>query len=214
MTLLELSQGPLWYVSATIFTLGVVWRFVRIISFGRKADRSIPRGSGVAGAIRANILHLWPHGGFFSKSGFHLTAGYLFHIGLFVLILFGAPHIAFLKEYVVGVGWTALPRWAFIIAAEAAFCGLILLWARRLGDPVLRLISDRDDTLGLWLTFLAMLTGCLALGESSEILRAVHMLTVEVWLVYFPFSRLMHAFTFVLSRSYMGASFGRRGVTP
>jgi len=214
MTLLELSEGPLWYFAATVFGVGVIWRLVRIISFGRKPDRSIPRGSSLAGAIRVNILHLWPHGGFFSKTGFHLAAGYLFHLGLFVLVLFGAPHIAFIKEFILGVEWTALPRWGFIIAAEAAFCGLILLWARRLGDPVLRKISDRDDTIGLWLTFIAMLTGCLALGESSDALRAIHMLAVEVWLIYFPFSRLMHAFTFVLSRSYMGASFGRRGVSP
>ena len=43
---------------------------------------------------------------------------------------------------------------------------------------------------------------------------ALHMLTVEAWLIYFPFSRLMHAVTFVLSRSYTGATYGRRGVTP
>ncbi len=214
MTLLEISEGPLWYFAATVFVIGVIWRFVRIIAFGRKADRSIPRGSALAGAVQANILHLWPHGGFFTKTGFHLTAGYLFHLGLFVLLIFAAPHIVFIKENILGFGWTPLPRWAFIIAAEVSFCGLILLWARRLGDPVLRKISDRDDSIGLWLTFIAMLTGCLALGESSDALRAIHMLSVEGWLVYFPFSRLMHAFTFVLSRGYMGATFGRRGITP
>jgi nitrate reductase gamma subunit len=214
MTLLEISEGPLWYFAATVFVAGVIWRFARVVAFGRKPDKSVPRASAFVGALQANILHLWPHGGFFTRTGFHLTAGYLFHTGLFVLLIFAAPHVVFIKEYILGFGWTPLPRWAFIIAAEVSFCGLILLWARRLGDPVLRQISDRDDSLGLWLTFLAMLTGCLALGESSDTLRAIHMLSVEVWLIYFPFSRLMHAFTFVLSRGYMGATFGRRGITP
>ncbi|MDH5749233.1 MAG: respiratory nitrate reductase subunit gamma [Rhodospirillales bacterium] len=214
MTFLELAEGPLWYFAATVFVIGVVWRFVAILMMGTKKDRSIPRGSAIAGAISANVTHLWPHGGFFSKTGFHLIAGYLFHVGLFVVLFFAAPHVIFIKEYILGFGWDSLPKWGFIVAAEAAFCGLILLWARRLGDPIIRKISDRNDGAGLWLTFIAMFTGCLALGESSDFLRALHMLSVEVWLVYFPFSRLMHAFTFVLSRSSMGATYGRRGVMP
>jgi nitrate reductase gamma subunit len=40
------------------------------------------------------------------------------------------------------------------------------------------------------------------------------MLSVEACMVYFPFSRLMHAFTFAFSRAYTGASYGRRGVVP
>ncbi|MBT3305662.1 MAG: nitrate reductase [Alphaproteobacteria bacterium] len=214
MTFLELTEGPLWYAAAGIFSFGVIWRLAVILLFGRKPDRSIPRGSALVGAVKANILHLWPHGGFFTKSGFHLIAGYLFHLGLFVLVFFAAPHVVFIQDNIVGFGWDTLPRWGFILTAEAAFCGLILLWARRLGDPVIRLLTDRDDNTGLWMTFGVMLTGCLALGESSEFLRALHMLSVDIWLIYFPFSRLMHGFTFVFSRGYMGASFGRRGITP
>jgi nitrate reductase gamma subunit len=37
---------------------------------------------------------------------------------------------------------------------------------------------------------------------------------VNLWLIYFPFSRLMHAFTFSLSRGFTGAIYGRRGITP
>ena len=107
-----------------------------------------------------------------------------------------------------------MPRWAFIIVAEVTFAGLILLWIRRATDPVMRKISDWDDHIGTWLLFLAMLTGCFALQASNDVLRAIHMLSVEVLMIYFPFSRLMHAFTFVLSRSYTGATYGRRGVTP
>jgi nitrate reductase gamma subunit len=61
---------------------------------------------------------------------------------------------------------------------------------------------------------LAMLTGCFALGEASEGLRAFHMLSVELLMMYFPFSRLMHAFTFIFSRYFMGAAYGKRGYVP
>ena len=51
-----------------------------------------------------------------------------------------------------------------------------------------------------------------ALFESFAVLRAIHLLTVELLMVYFPFSSLMHAFTFVLSRAYTGADYARHGV--
>jgi nitrate reductase gamma subunit len=39
------------------------------------------------------------------------------------------------------------------------------------------------------------------------------MLTVCLLMVYFPFSRLMHAFTFPISRAYTGAAMARKGVS-
>ncbi len=214
MTFLEFVEGLLWYVSAAIFLAGALWRIVVVIGFGRKSDISVPRASAALGAVRVFLLHFVPHGGMARKTAFHVFAGYLFHLGLFVLLFLAAPHVVFIEERITGFGWEPLPRWGFIVAAEAAFAGLILLWLRRITDPVMRRITDRDDHWGAWLTFLAMLTGCLALAEANDSLRALHMLSVEVWLIYFPFSRLMHAFTFVLSRGYTGVNFGRRGITP
>lgn len=219
MTFLEFTEGPLWYLASAVFVFGVVWRFVGIIAFGRKPDLSIARASAGAGAVRAVFLHFIPHGGFVTKTGFHVAVGYLFHIALFVLLVFAAPHVVFISDSILGLpagdtAWSGLPRWAFIVTAEVAFFGIVLLWIRRFTDPVMRMISDAGDHAGTVLTFVVMMTGCFALGESSEVLRAIHMLTVDAWLIYFPFSRLMHAFTFVLSRGYTGALFGRRGVTP
>ncbi|MDH3910124.1 MAG: hypothetical protein OEU09_02430 [Rhodospirillales bacterium] len=214
MTFLELTEGPLWYAASAIFVVGVLWRLAGIVRLGGPRDLSVPRASATAGAIKGIFLHMVPHGGFFSRTKFHFFAGYLFHLGLFVLVLFAAPHVLFIEERLLGFGWPALPRWGFILVAEATFAGLILLWLRRLTDPVMRQLSDGDDLAGTVLTFVALLTGCLALQESHDSLRALHMLSVEVLMVYFPFSRLMHAFTFAFSRAYTGASYGRRGVVP
>ena len=65
-----------------------------------------------------------------------------------------------------------------------------------------------------WSPTLILIVSCFALGETSAALRALHMGLVNLWLIYFPFSRLMHAFTFALSRGYTGATYGRRGITP
>lgn len=214
MTFLELTEGPFWYAAAAIFVIGVLWHVIRILTLGAPKDLSEPRRSSGGGAIKAILLHSFPHGGFFDRTKFHVVAGYLFHLGLFAVVLFAAPHVLFIEERILSFGWPTLPRWGFILASEATFAGLILLWLRRLTDPVMRQISDADDHIGTGLTFLVLLTGCLALQENHDVLRGVHMLSFELLLIYFPFSRLMHAFTFILSRAYTGATYGRRGVLP
>lgn len=212
MSFIDLVEGPLFTLSAVIFLLGVAWRLIGIIRIGRKKDISPPKGSAGMGFIKGNLRHFVPRGIFAKRTAMHLIAGYSFHIALLVLVVGAAPHIAFISERFTGFDWQPLPRWGFILAAEISFAGLIMLWVRRISDPVMRLISDWDDHIGSWLTFLVMLTGCLALQESHVFLRAQHMLFVDIWLIYFPFSRLMHAFTFFLSRGNSGATYGRKGI--
>lgn len=213
MSFLQLTEGPLWYVALAVFVIGVAWNLIGILALRVRADSAVARKSPTGGAIKAIFLHMAPHGGFFSRTAYHVIVGYIFHIGLFAVLVFGAPHVTFIREW-TGLSWTPLPRWGFVIVAEAALGGLLLMWIRRLTDPVMRQISDRDDHIGTGLTMLAMLTGCFALGEASDSLRAIHMLCVELLMLYFPFSRLMHAFTFLFSRAFMGAAYGKRGYVP
>jgi len=210
MTVLGLVEGPLWYAAAAIFGVGALWRIGGMLALPARVELSEPRASAAAGAVRSILRHSLPRPAFVRRTAFHVVAGYLFHLGLFALLLFGAPHVAFIKERLLGFGWAPLPRWAFIVTAEIAFAGLVLLWLNRLLDPVLRQLSDADDHAGLWLTALVMLTGCFALQETDVSMRVLHLLSVEAWLVYFPFSRLMHAVLFLFSRGYTGAAYGRR----
>ena len=213
MTFLDFVEGPMFYAAAAIFVTAGLWRIIGILRIGKKPDLAPARGSATAGWWKGNLRHFFPRGLFAERTWMHILGGYGFHLGLFVLLFFAAPHLAFIERF-TGLSWPALPRWGFIIAAEIAFAGLIVLWVRRFSDPVMRQISDWDDHIGTWLTFLVMLTGCLALQESVVALRATHMLFVNIWLIYFPFSRLMHAFTVFLSRGATGASYGRKGMNP
>ena len=214
MTPVEFVEGPLWYAASAVFVLGIGWRLAAVFMIGRARDLSVSRRSPIVGAVKAVLLHSVPHGGNLGRTVYHFVAGYLFHLGLFALLLFAAPHVTFINARIVTLPWPAMPHWAFIIAAEAAFAGLILLYIRRLTDPMTRQLSDADDHIGAWLTFVAMLTGCLALQEAHAGLRTLHMLSVEVLMIYFPFSRLTHAFTFLIARVNTGAALGRRGFTP
>ncbi len=208
----NLIDGPLWYFSLAVFCIGVLWQLGTIIFASRKQDLSVARASASSGALKTVFSRFLPHKEISSQIKIQVFAGYLFHLGLFALLFFAAPHVLFLEENLLGFGWTAMPHWAFIIAAQAAFLGLIILWLRRMVSPVTRLISTWDDHIAAILTFVVMLTGCFALLEGSTGLRQLHRFTVELWLIYFPFSALMHTFTFVPSRIFTGAWFGRRGI--
>lgn len=208
----QFIDGALWYFSLTFFLIGVAWRIVSILRAGVKTDLSVPRGSAGGGALRAIFSRFIPERTVTTRSKLQLIAGYMFHLGLFALLFFAQPHIDFIAERITSLSWPAMPHWAFIVAAEFAFAGLILLWLHRVLNPVTRLLSDLDDHVGSILVFLVMLSGCLALAQSFEPLRLIHLLLAELLLIYFPFSKLMHAFTFIMSRGYTGATMGRKGV--
>ena len=204
--------GPLWSFSVFVFCIGVVGRIALILRSGRRTDFSLARGSNLIGGTGTIFRRFLPRKQTLRSNRLQITAGYMFHLGLFILLFFAAPHVAFLKNHLLGFGWYALPHWAFIVAAEISFAGLILLWLHRVMHPVTRLLTRFDDHLAAGLTFFAMLTGCLALFESYLGLRVLHVFSVELLMLYFPFSNLMHAFTFILSRGSTGATAGRRGV--
>lgn len=209
---LQFVEGPLWYAAVVVFVAGVTIRLIEVLAKGVKPDLAPSRADGTAGALRTIVTRSWTAEGFTRGATFHLIAGYMFHIGLFVLLIWAAPHVDFIRERILGFGWTPAPHWLFIVAADLAFAGIILLWLRRVMHPVMRRISTFDDHAGAILTFVVMFTGCMALLQSHDSLRAIHMLMVCLWLMYFPFSRLMHAFTFTLSRGYTGAAMARKGV--
>lgn len=207
-----LIDGPLWYFSLAVFCIGVVWQLGGIVFASRKTDLSVARAAAAPGAVRTVFSRFVPHREISPQIRLQVIAGYMFHLGLFALLFFAAPHVIFFEQNLLGFGWTPMPHWAFIVASQFAFLGLIILWLRRMLNSVSRLISTLDDHIAAILTFVVMLTGCLALLKGFTELRLLHRFTVELLLIYFPFSCLMHTFTFIPSRAFTGAWFGRRGI--
>jgi nitrate reductase gamma subunit len=148
--------------------------------------------------------------------------GYVFHIGL-ALIVFGyAPHIAFVRR-LVGFGWPALPDGVMYFASGVTMLALLFALFQRIADPVRRLISSPDDYISWTLTLLPIFTGMAVLGTPSDAILArdhvvyrtplaIHLLSLELLLIWFPFGKLMHAVLFAFSRGATGLRFARRGV--
>jgi nitrate reductase gamma subunit len=122
-----------------------------------------------------------------------------------------------------GLSWPALPDMVMYLAAGATIVSLLLALLFRLTDPVLKKISNADDMITWTVTFLPLITGMAVVGEPSAIILArdhviyggplaVHLLTLELLLIWFPFGKLMHAFLFAFSRGATGMRFSHRGV--
>jgi nitrate reductase gamma subunit len=150
----------------------------------------------------------------FKRSGFTIVSGYIFHIGLFITIFLYAPHILLIKD-ITGFGWPSLPSAIVDAVTVITIIALLAVLVHRLNHPVKRYLTHRADLLVWFVTIAPLVTGYMAfhrMGLSGTMLLGLHIFTVELLMVVFPFTKLMHTFTFFISRWYTGAISGYRGV--
>ena len=213
--LLVWVRGPALQIATLIFLLGVVVRIVEILMLGRKKDLSEARGSAVAGGLRTIFTRSIPDRGTLQRSTFNVVAGYVFHIGFFVVLLFFAPHILVFQD-ALGVSWPSIPTPVIDATTIVTIIALLAVLVHRLRHPVMRFLSRFQDYLVWLLTILPLITGYLAFHRVGlappAMLMVIHILSVELLMVVFPFTKLMHAFTLFMARYYNGAISGRRGV--
>jgi len=207
-------RGPALQIATVIFVLGAVVRIAEILLLGRKKNLAEARGSAVAGGLRTIFSRSIPDRGTLQRSTFNVVAGYVFHIGFFITLLFFAPHILLFHD-VFGVSWPSMPTPIVDATAIVTMIALLAVLAHRLRHPVMRFLSRFQDYLVWLLTILPLVTGYLAfhrIGLAPPMLITLHILSVELLMVIFPFTKLMHAFTIFMARYYNGAIAGYKGV--
>ena len=215
MTLLEFASGPGLQWALWIFVFGVVWRLIGALFLLSRKDLTKPREyNSVAAGVGAIISRSAPAHAFEKSIRFQHVTGYAWHFALFVSVLFFAPHILFF-ESVLGFSWPHLPNTIILVTAAVAVAVLVALLIRRATHPVQRFISNADDYISIFVVLIPLITGILAfahVGGPYETLLAIHLLSVEVMLIWFPFGKLMHAIMTMPARYQAGTAFGRRGV--
>lgn len=225
MDMLDWARGPLLYAALAVFVLGVAWRLLALSRLPITLSVAPARTNfSRADALGAALTRMWPRKGMRRSATLVTVNPYVFHIGL-ALVFFGyAPHIAFIRR-LTGLGWPALPDAVMYIAAAATIVSLLVALMFRLTDPVLKKISRADDMVTWLVTMLPLVTGMAVIGEpSASILArtivlyrdplAIHLFSLELLLVWFPFGKLMHAFLFLPGRMQLATFLGRRGVHP
>jgi nitrate reductase gamma subunit len=216
MTLLEFARGPALTVALAVFVAGTLWRIAWLIARPAPRDLSKARGSAAAGALHGIVRRFWPHPRFGARIGFSVFIGYLYHLGLALIVFAYLPHIEFIRK-LIGVGWPALPSQVTYFAGGITFFALVVALMLRLTDPVKRLLSRFDDYFSWLVVFLPVATGMAAFNAArgfSEGYIAIHLLSVELLLVWFPFGKLMHAGLAFWARGITGAKYARRGALP
>lgn len=221
MALLEFARGPSLVFSLAVFVAGLAWRIYGVYRRPAKPDFSEPRNTApIAGAARAIVSRMWHHKAFRDQTLVGTLNAYGYHIGLAIVFFGFVPHIAFVKR-LTGLSWPAVPGWLFVVAVGFVFVGLSYALMARLTSPVLRLISNCDDYASWTLTILPMITGMALvhlsldspypLNSAYPVPVAVHLLCVELLLLWLPFGKLSHAVFVFLSRGATGAAFVRKG---
>lgn len=219
MTILEFSRGPMLQFALAVFVFGVLWRLVTTFLLGWRKRlsevRATPAKAAVEGAIAVGNRS-WPHPEFIGRTGFGEAVGYGYHLGLFVIVLLGTPHVVFWKN-LFGINapwWPTIPGgWVSVISVVTIFLMLIAT-LRRISHPVLRRISNFDDYFTLVILFAVMITGVMAvfgIGGRYETVLAAHIISFNALLIWFPFSKLMHAFYILPTRFFIGYTHAKKG---
>jgi len=207
-------RGPGFDIALVIFILGAIIRLMEVLVLGRKPDYADPRNGELGPGVRTLFTRTLPEPGSFKRSPFTVVGGYVWHVGFLLSLLFFVPHIE-LFHGILGLRWPGLPSNLVDAAAAVTIVTLIAMLISRLNHPVKRYLSGPEDYLTWLVTFLPMLTGYLAYHRMINpypLVLGIHILSVELLMVVFPFTKLMHAFTFIIARWYNGAMAGRRGV--
>lgn len=214
MLFLSWVRGPGLNIAVGIFVLGVIWRLLEIYTLGRKHDLAAPRHRAGASGWHTIYRRSLPAQGMMQRSPISYVGGYIFHVGLAIVVFLFAPHIK-LIEGLSGLSWPGLPSPVIDGVTVITLAAMLVMLFDRINRPVKRFLSTFEDYFTWALTFLPLLTGYLAVKHlllPYTTMLAIHILSVELLLIVLPFSKLFHAFTLFGSRWYNGAINGRRGV--
>jgi nitrate reductase gamma subunit len=157
----------------------------------------------------------WPHREFIGRTGAGEALGYSYHMGLFAVVLLFTPHIEFLGS-LIGFTWPGLPSSAITVLSVLTATLFLAVLFRRVTNPVMRMLSNFDDYFSWVMVMLVLVTGLAAtahIGAKYETLLAIHILSFDAMLIWFPFSKLMHAFYIFPSRAINGALLTRKGAS-
>lgn len=220
--ILEFARGPFFQVAWLIFLAGMAYRLVRVLVLGWEMDKVKAKGSKLGGIFKsfAKGILVWPFipwvQNTFARNPVMYLAGGLFHLGLFVVVFLGTAHMLVWKS-LLGFGWPTLPLPIVDWLAAGAIVAMIALLINRLVNPVLRLLTGPAEWLNWLFVFLPMVTGYIMthhLFFPYEVLFALHMLAVNVLLIWIPMSRISHFVFYFFAKAIHGADFGKRAVSP
>ncbi len=208
--LLNWARGPGLMYATIIMVFGLTLRIFEILSLGRPKELAEIRDSGVRDGWMTILKRSLPEPAHWKL----ITASYIFHVGLLVVIFFFIPHTQLFRD-VFGIFWGGWPNYVIDFFTVLSIAAMLYTLVTRFYDPTRRILSKMSDYFAWVVTFLPLLTGYMAfhrLGMDYTTMLAVHILSVELLMISLPISKLTHAITFSMARYYTGSNNGRKGI--
>jgi nitrate reductase gamma subunit len=208
--LLNWARGPGLSYATVIMVFGLTLRIIEILSLGRPIEQAEVRANGSRDGWMMILKRSLPE----PRNWKFITASYVFHIGLLVVIFFSILHTQLFRD-VFGVFWGGWPSYIIDFFTVLSIAALLYTLVQRFTDPARRILSKMSDYFAWVVTFLPFLTGYMAfhrMGMEYTTMLAVHILSVELLMIALPISKLTHVVTFAMSRFYTGSNNGRRGI--
>ena len=201
---IDFAKGPLFALTFMIMVLGLSRHFIIQVY-----ELVTGKGRRLTAAPWRKILNdaagwVVPVKQIMKGTPFFSSVSYLFHIGILVVPVFLADHIA-LWEAALGVNLPSITSgWADFLTLFTLTCILILLGFRIFGGRQ-RAMSRRSDYVLLVLIFLPFATGFLASHPGMnpvrwEVMMLVHLLSAELLFAVIPFTKLAHIVLFAFDR--------------
>ena len=199
-----------------VYTIRLFWVF----KFNAGRDRQKPGDLGRTDLGPSmysmfNVVMPWAMESTREGKGFGFWVSFiLFHLGVVVgifLAIFNSLMPEFFGDPIVAQVFMGVLGVSFIVGL-----GRIL---RRIGRPVMRLISTPDDYFSLFMITGWFLTGVLAQAHiaghlESPIYLIIFLAATSFFLVYVPFSKISHYLYYPFTRYYIGKTLGHRGSMP
>ena len=194
---LQWARGPVFYFCFTFMLLGLLrhmvltaWEMVR--TYHRAGDQSLP----LAPIVMTTLKWLFPLQRIREQFFFSLTS-MLFHVGVLVVPLFLAGHIA-LWARGVGVSWPAISTQAAdVLTILVIVTGIALVIQRALARATRSLSRFQDYALPLVIAFV-FLSGLMVMHPAAnpfsyEATLLLHVMGGNLVFVLMPTTKLSHA---------------------
>ncbi len=204
------ATGPLAWAAFAVFIGGSVYRIWSMIQLAKQKEAAFISYMSLPHALRSIVRWLIPFGTLGWKENPSITlATFLFHICLFVLLIFTPAHEV-LWSYAFGFTFPVIPEVladTLTLVVIGACCFFV---HRRLTNIQVRYVTTGKDWLALGIATAPFITGFLASQQfaDGQIMTLLHVLCGEAMLVAIPFTRLSHALFQPLTRAYIASEFG------
>jgi nitrate reductase gamma subunit len=208
----QLARGPLLWLAAAVFVVGIIYRVVELFGLTRKRGavawptRNVREDSPEERKLRPIIA--FQHSLISTHPVMAVVSG-LFHLCIFAAPLLAKGHSYLLRE-AWGISLWSLPNPATDVLTIIVLAGAVLLLARRAVVPRVRAVSSVEDYVLLLITVAPYLTGFLAYHQllPYRTIIILHMLTGEAMLIAIPFTKLRHMVFFFFVRGLVESEHG------